>query len=206
MINNKEDLRAYIEADRVAYELPAKIRGGIRFRLRERMFKDVFVEYMRVLRMLEYYTNIKNRNIIEQLLFYYYGKKLGRYKHITGIDLDANVAGPGLRISHGKCVVSVDARLGSGCKILSDVTIGKWGPYNRDGAPKIGNNVYIGSGARVIGDIEIADNVVIGANSVVCRSIYEPGITVAGIPAKKISDTDSWWYIHREPKESIGNQ
>ncbi|MBQ8057951.1 MAG: serine acetyltransferase [Ruminococcus sp.] len=156
---------------------------------------------MKVLRKLEYYTNLQKRNPLQQFMFYYYGHKLGKYKAITGIDLDANVAGPGLRISHGKCVVSVDARLGSGCKILSDVTIGKLGPYNKDGAPRIGNNVYIGTGARIIGDIEIADDVVIGANAVVTKSITEKGITVAGIPAKKISDTDSWWYIHRVPRE-----
>ena len=50
---------------------------------------------------------------------------------------------------------------------------------------KIGNNVYIGMSARILGNITIADNVVIGANAVVTKSIAEPGITVAGIPAKK---------------------
>ena len=50
---------------------------------------------------------------------------------------------------------------------------------------KIGNNVYIGTSARILGNITIADNVVIGANAVVTKSIAEPGITVAGIPAKK---------------------
>lgn len=139
-------------------------------------------------------------------MFYYYGKKLGKAKEKTGIDLDPNVAGAGLRISHGKCVISVDARLGEGCKILSDVTIGKLGPYNQDGAPIIGNHVYIGTGARIIGNIEIADDVVIGANAVVCRSITERGITVAGIPARKISDTDSWWYIHRTESKSRRNK
>lgn len=199
MIKSKEDLRYYMEQDRIAYE-KEPFRWSLRSIVRNMLFPDKFYQYMRTLRKLEYYTN-KKRNAFEQMLFYYYGKKLGARKAKTGIDLDANVAGPGLRISHGKCVVSVDARLGEGCKILSDVTIGKWGPYNRDGAPRIGNHVYIGTGARIIGNIEIADDVVIGANSVVCRSITEKGITVAGIPARKVSDTDSWWYIHRTEKE-----
>ncbi len=196
MIKSKEDLRSYINADRIAYEKPDSYIG-LRAKLSNFIFKDRFFEYMKTLRKLEYYTNLQKRNLIQQFMFYYYSYKLGKQKAITGIDLDANVAGPGLRISHGKCVVSVDARLGSGCKILSDVTIGKLGPYNKDGAPKIGNNVYIGTGARIIGDIEIADDVVIGANSVVTKSITEKGITVAGIPAKKISETDSWWFMHR---------
>lgn len=59
----------------------------------------------------------------------------------------------------------------------------------------IGNNVYIRMGARILGDITIADNVVIGANAVVTKSITEPGITVAGIPVKKISDVGSEFYI-----------
>lgn len=63
-------------------------------------------------------------------------------------------------------------------------------------AATIGDNVFIGTGAKIIGDISIANNVVIGANSVVCKSIEEPGITVAGIPAKKISEKDSRYFIN----------
>jgi serine O-acetyltransferase len=57
--------------------------------------------------------------------------------------------------------------------------------------PKIGDNVYIGPGAKIFGDIEIADGIAIGANSVVNRSFTEPNIGIAGIPAKKINDKGS---------------
>ena len=50
----------------------------------------------------------------------------------------------------------------------------------------MGKNVDIGVGARILGDIYIADDIVIGANSVVTKTFDEPGITIAGIPAKKI--------------------
>ena len=53
-------------------------------------------------------------------------------------------------------------------------------------APYIGKNVRIGSGARILGDIRIADNVVIGANSVVTQDILQDGAVVVGIPAKVI--------------------
>jgi serine O-acetyltransferase len=65
------------------------------------------------------------------------------------------------------------------------------GSTNGSKAPKLGNNVFIGTGAKIIGDITIADNVAIGANAVVVKSITEPGTTWGGIPAKKISDHDS---------------
>ena len=78
---------------------------------------------------------------------------------------------------------------------MSDVTIGVSGRKNQEGAPVIGDNVFVGTGVRIIGNIIIADNVVIGANAVVTKSITEKGIIVAGIPAKKISDVGSEMYI-----------
>ena len=62
----------------------------------------------------------------------------------------------------------------------------------------IGDRVFIGSGAKIIGNITIADDVVIGANAVVIHSITEPGITVAGNPAKKVSNTGSFYYLNKE--------
>lgn len=59
------------------------------------------------------------------------------------------------------------------------------------GVPKIGNNVFIGTGAKVIGGITIADGVAVGANAVVTSSILEENITVAGVPARKISNHSS---------------
>ena len=94
-----------------------------------------------------------------------------------------------------KIVVNAYSKIGKNCKILSDVTIGVSGRKNQKGAPVIGDNVFIGTGARIIGDITIVDNVVIGANAVVTKSITEKGIMVAGIPAKKISDVGSEMYI-----------
>ena len=55
----------------------------------------------------------------------------------------------------------------------------------------IGDNVYIGPGAMLFGPIRIADEIAIGANSVVNRSFEEPGITIAGAPARKVSDRGS---------------
>ena len=128
----------------------------------------------------------------------YFIKKLSRLRAITGIELNPNCAGPGIHISHGKIVVGSIAKLGKNCKILSDVTIGGQGRYDRCGAPQIGDRVFIGSGAKIIGNITIADDVVIGANSVVIHSIMEAGITVAGNPAQKVSDTGSYHYLNKE--------
>ena len=53
----------------------------------------------------------------------------------------------------------------------------------------IGDNVYIGPGAKIFGDIRIADGIATGANCVVNRSFDEPGTSIAGLPSRKIECT-----------------
>lgn len=64
------------------------------------------------------------------------------------------------------------------------------------GAPRLGDNVYIGPGAKIFGPIEIGDNVAIGANAVVNKS-FPDSVTIAGVPAKIISYHDSSIYIKK---------
>lgn len=79
-------------------------------------------------------------------------------------------------------VVSYYARIGKKCTIMQQVTIAE-GP-NKTSAT-IGDNVFIGAGAKIIGDVVIGDGAVIGANAVVTHNV-PPGAVVAGVPAKII--------------------
>lgn len=91
-----------------------------------------------------------------------------------------NNFGPGLCIGHyGTLVVNKDARIGKNCRIHVCVNIGG----SPAGVPKIGNNVYIGPGAKIFGNITIGNNVTIGANAVVNKS-FPDNVTIAGVPAK----------------------
>ena len=111
-----------------------------------------------------------------------------------------NVFGPGLSIAHyGTIVVNQNSKIGKNCRIHENVTIGSTG--GEELAPQIGNNVFIGTGAKIIGNIEIADNIAIGANSLVNKSFTEPGITIAGNPAKKISNNSSKMFINNQLRE-----
>lgn len=192
MIQSKQELRLYLEADRIAFGKPKN--ETFRQRTVARVFPDLNYEYVKVLRRLEYYLNTKPHHFYTYVL----QKRLGRLRHKTGIELSPNVAGPGIHLSHGKVVVSSVAKIGSNCKILSDVTIGGQGRYDYPGAPVIGDRVFIGSGAKIIGNIHIPDDCVIGANSVVTKSIDEAGITVAGNPARKVSDNNSYHFLNRD--------
>lgn len=85
-------------------------------------------------------------------------------------------------------VIHKKAKIGENCVISSCVTIG--GRSNIDKLPILGNNVYVGTGAKILGDVKIGDNVIIGANAVVINDVPDNCI-VAGVPAKIIkSDID----------------
>ena len=113
---------------------------------------------------------------------------------LLGFSIPINVFGPGLAIVHrGTIIVSDAARIGSNCRIHACTNIGA--NSGSSFAPKIGNNVYIGPGAKIFGEISIADGIAIGANSVVNKSFYEQRIGIAGAPAKKINDKGSESFI-----------
>lgn len=103
-----------------------------------------------------------------------------------GFDIPPNTCGAGLSIHHwGSIIVNSQAHIGSNCCMQQGIVIGFNG--RTSGAPKIGDNVYIGAGAKILGNIEIADNCIIGANSVVTKSFLEPGSIIAGVPAHVIN-------------------
>ena len=87
------------------------------------------------------------------------------------------------------CVVHPKAVIGEDCKIFQGVTIGsKWSKASCLGeAPRIGNNVMIGAGAVILGDITIGDNSIIGANAVVTHSVPENSLAVGvSVTIKKL--------------------
>jgi serine O-acetyltransferase len=185
VIQSKIDYKYYLDADREALGIPASGPG----RFAHYLFNYNW-RFQRLLRKVEYYQNCKRSplsriyGLVLSLMLYRSGAGLG-------FTIYPNVFGPGLSIAHtGTLIVSKGARVGAGCRIHNCVTIGTEAGHSLR-APRIGNNVYIGPGARIFGDIEIADGIAVGANSVVNRSFLEPGITIAGIPARKVSDKGS---------------
>ncbi|WP_236610366.1 serine O-acetyltransferase [Methanosphaerula palustris] len=111
--------------------------------------------------------------------------------HLMGLLLKFTIPpgafGPGLALANrGTIVVHPDTRGGENCRIHIGVTIGAALDLKEEG-PRLGNNIYIGPGAAIVGGVTIADDVAIGAKSVVIRSITDPGVTVVGAPARTIS-------------------
>jgi len=109
---------------------------------------------------------------------------------LTGIDLPCEATvGRRFRIDHfGGIIISGDAVIGDDCIVRNGVTIGLR-RANESGSPVIGNRVEIGAGAKVLGNIHIGDDVLIGANAVVIRDVPARHVAV-GIPARIIPRKD----------------
>ncbi len=113
---------------------------------------------------------------------------------LGGIELNREARiGKDLHLIHtGNIHVHPDAVIGDRCGIMHDVTIGtndvpgaKLQPNTKTGVPVIGNDVFIGAGAKLLGGITIGDDVVIAANSLVTTNIPSGSIAI-GVPARAI--------------------
>ena len=150
-------------------------------------WKDsVIWSYQRLLRITEYHKNNKTNSPYHKIMYAIYTHKLNKLGVKLGIELWENVFDVGLKIHHpGYIVVSGMAKVGKNCQLHGNNCIGNNGVS--DECPVIGDNVEIGAGAIIIGNITIANNIKIAAGAVVVHSFIEPGITIAGVPAKKVS-------------------
>ncbi len=117
-------------------------------------------------------------------------------RFFTGIEIHPGATiGKGLFIDHGMgVVIGETAEVGDNVTIYHGVTLGGTGKNKGKRHPTIGNNVLIGTGAKVLGPITVGDNAKIGANSVVLHNVPE-GATAVGIRAKNI--------LKNKPKSSI---
>jgi len=106
-----------------------------------------------------------------------------RFVEVTcGVSIPVQASiGKGLRIHHfGSIIIHPEAVIGDHCTLYHDVTVGDLGL--RGGAPRIGNNVMVGAGARLLGNIEVGDDSVIGANAVVLITVPPRSVAI-GVPA-----------------------
>ena len=109
----------------------------------------------------------------------------GRF--FTGVEIHPGATiGRGLMIDHGMgVVIGETAVVGDNCTIYQGVTLGGTGKDTGKRHPTIGNNVMIGSGAKVLGPFTVGDNAKIAAGAVVLDAVPE-GATAVGVPARMI--------------------
>ena len=173
MITSHKDYRTYVKADVAAYGLS-----------HVSLFNWLRIDQLRFqlrLRRLEYLTNCRRWRLLSRAVLEVMNHSLALR---LGVTVPKNVFGPGLCLVHrGTVVVNPAAKVGANCRIHPSTSIGD---YN--GTPILGDNVYIGPGAKLYGAITIGDNVAIGANAVVNTS-FPSNCTIGGIPARILSST-----------------
>jgi serine O-acetyltransferase len=173
--------------DYISHDYAVNVRYERKRRLMEKVLcehGDAIWRYLVFLRKEEYYWR-KNHPILSV----YYRRRKNKLGERLGFTIPRNVFGEGLRIWHcGNIVVNGQAKVGKNCILHGDNCIGNNG--KDEGAPTIGDHVDIGVGAKIIGNIKIANGIVIGAGAVVNKSFLEPDIIIAGVPAGKIKNRE----------------
>lgn len=190
MIRSRSDYLAYLEADRLALG-----RTGMPPLL---LIQDPIWYFQRLLRKKEFYANCRPGPLWWPIRMWL-KLQMKRARLLLGFNIPLNAIGPGLMLIHeGDILIHQNARIGSHARMNIGVVIGIG--LTEDAVPVIGDHVLIEPGAKIFGAVTIADWTHIGANAVVNRSVTEPGMVVAGVPAKVVkanpfypgaSDTDA---------------
>lgn len=124
--------------------------------------------------------------------YYWHRYKLLRYSMKYGYQIGAEAEiGPGFYMGHrGTVVINSKAKIGANVNIATGVTIGQENRGRRQGFPVIGNKVWIGSNAVIVGNVNIGDNVMIAPNTFINFDVPSDSVVV-GNPAKIISNKDA---------------
>lgn len=178
MIETREDLKEYLKYEKNLY--PNTVTDILTNDQRTYNWK-----YIKCLRKCEYYYNNRKKSLFAKGMYIWFRRRKNILGSHIGVEIWENSFGKGLVIHHnGNIVVNRACRIGENCELHGDNCLGNTGCGPN--VPTIGNNVRIGVGAKVIGQITLADDIKIGANAVVNKSFHEPGITLVGVPAHKV--------------------
>lgn len=181
MIEDWAQFKAYCEADRYS-------RGHKSYLTN--FFLDPRVRFLVLMRFCEYISNRKWPAVIRLPFIFWYRRLSIR----MGYSIPLNVFGAGVALPHyGNIIIDPRVRIGRNCRMHVGVNLGgsmvDLPDENRKyhASPQLGDNVYVGPGAKLYGATVIGNDCVIGANAVVTKSFLENGITIAGVPARIIS-------------------
>lgn len=180
MITCKQDLKDFLKADLARFKKKPTFADFILHNESWYLW-----QFILALRHVEYYINCHQKKNPLYLFWWF------RYKRLvfkTQINIKPNNCDSGLRLFHigGYTGIKPSCRIGKNFSILPGAVIG-----NKRENPSdvewtyIGDNCYVGLGARILGPVTIGNNVIIGANSVITKDVPDNAV-VGGIPARII--------------------
>jgi serine O-acetyltransferase len=156
--------------------------------------------YYRIGHWIWYPAEVNPKFLLILRPLYMIGKRL--IEVYTGASLTPQARiGRGLHISHFGSIFIAASVIGENCTLSQEVTIGIAGRGDQRGTPTLGDRVFIGAGAKVLGPIKIGNDTAIGANAVVMSPLGDCAVA-AGVPAKIISYKGSFDFVLYENMET----
>ena len=107
-------------------------------------------------------------------------------RFLTGVEIHPGAEiGESFFMDHGTAtVIGETVKIGKNCTLFHNVTLGGTGKHSGKRHPTLGDNVYVGTGATILGPVKIGDNVMIGAETFIIMHDVPNNCTVVGVPAK----------------------
>lgn len=187
-IKTKEELKLFIQADKFA----CFGRTDISFERKLRnTFKTKLFKFFTALRKYEFLC-FKRDNCRNKILSFVLSQRIklldikkNRLSLEIGVEITPFHCGKGVKICHPNVIIN--GFVGDNCIFHGNNVIGNKISGDKNAIPKIGDNVDVGIGATIIGNVAIADKCIIGAGAVVTKSFLKTKTVIAGVPAKEIS-------------------
>jgi serine O-acetyltransferase len=145
-----------------------------------------FLEVLLLYQGLHALINHRIAHVFYRMHLFFFARLLSQFSRwLTGIEIHPGAKiGKRLFIDHGMgVVIGETAIIGDDVLLYQGVTLGGTGLQKGKRHPTIGNNVVVGTGAQVLGNITVGDNSYIGANAVVIKDV-PPNSTVVGVPGR----------------------
>ena len=181
MIKSKKELYEYLKADSQNFKLQklSFLKRWYRSLYRNPISEQKYIwKYIKQMRYVEYYDYKIKENKLFRIPYLLHLSKLRKASHITGFQIPPHTCGKGLTIWHwGPIIINGGAKIGENCTLYPGVLIG----HKQVGGDNavVGNNVFIGSGTKIIGSVKIGNNVTIGQNCVIVKDIKDNTTVVA---------------------------
>lgn len=149
--------------------------------------------YLYYFRLCQYWNEVRKQNSLSRIerqlvkiRFRYYDKKRNIYSEKSGVEIGISCKiGKNCDIWHSGVVIN--GTVGDDCIFHGNNIIGNKGKNHENESPTIRNRVDIGAGAIIIGQLEIANDCVVGAGAVLTRSFLEPASVIVGVPGRKMN-------------------
>lgn len=154
---------------------------------------DPNFRYLYIFRKASKYRKKTLLGIFYRILLYHYQVKYG-----FQIYPETNI-GEGFYLGHwGTVIINPKVKIGKNCNIATGVTIGQTNRGDKKGVPVLGNEVWVGTNAVIVGDIKIGNNVLIAPNSYVTRDVPDNSVVVGNLARVMQNEEATVGYINNK--------